>query len=363
MRKIAFFSFFLITILSFAQQDVGVVWMGFEHTWTYNHRLNRLGDYIEQPEYEGFDHPIKQIHTGATGVGWDEALFTSFYTTIKSKEVGFQAGNVTLRLQDKEGKEAIASSKITIPLQQNLQQKDQIVAVLNGFDLVANRRADKLKKISIEVSDPIYNQAKTTATFDVKIKFIANCGSLECNRFIQKVDYNIKVQYLLIAGNNDKFFGTEKPFRKNYEWDKKDPFEDGTVNFSVVGQPNFNKATMGFKSIIVNMDRDHWLVDWHTAIHPQFYNSNTGVYDFAMDLMLKQWKKKIDSPFKFQSKFSKRKDGWAYVNGSVVLLQFKDACVQRQSRFGTLSWKGMNKGADGNEAINVHRFKVKEGCE
>ena len=363
MRQILFYFALFISLVGTAQQDVGIVWMGFEHAWTYNHRLNRLGDYIEQPKFEGYDHPVKHIHTGATGVGWDDALFTSYYTSIESKDIGFQSGNVKLDLVNKEGEKAAVKSKIVIPLQGNLQNKDKIVALLNGFDLVANTRADKLKMMSVELSDPIYNEEKTSVELEVEIGFIANCGSLECNRFIQRYNYTLTIQYLLVAGNKSDFNSKEKSFLKPYEWDKKDSFEDGIINESVQGKPNFEQASIGFKSIIINMDRDHWLVDWNTAIHPQFYNATTGKMDFAMDLLLKQWKKKIDSPFKFQSKFSKRKDGWAYVSGSVVLLQFKDACIQPLTRFGSLSWKGMNKGAGGNEAINVHRFKVKEGCK
>jgi hypothetical protein len=362
MRTLVIFIAFIYALDGFAQKDIGVIWMGFEHAWTYNHRLNRLGDYIEQPQFDGFDYPVKHIHTGATGVGWDEALFTSYYTAVTSEHIGFQSGFVELDLINREGDQAIVKKTVEISLEDNLEDKDQIVALLNGFDLVANTRADKLKMLSITLSEPIYNATKSKVIFNVEVGFSANCGSLECNRFIQKYDYTIKVQYLLMAGN-DKYFNTkEKSFIKSYEWDKKDIFEDGIINESVQGKPNYGQGTLGFKSIVINMDRDHWVVDWNTAIHPQFYNAKTGKMDFAMDLLLKQWKKKIDSPFKFQSKFSKRKDGWAYVNGSVVLLQFNDACKESLSRSGALTWKGMNKEAETNEAINVHRFKVKDGC-
>ncbi|MCB0502316.1 MAG: hypothetical protein KDD32_06505 [Bacteroidetes bacterium] len=362
IRNFLPFVFFLISFQAFSQNDVGVIWMGFEHEWTYNHRLNRLGDYIEQPEFEGYDHPVKHYHTGATGLGWDDALFSSYYNIIKSDKIGFQSGFVDIKLENKEGQRAYVKKKVSLPLQSNLKNKDQIVGLLNGFDLVAIDGADKLKTLSIDISDPIYNYDKSRVDFIVEVGFIANCGSFECHRFNQTYNYTIKVQYLLIAGNRADFFGTEKSFIKTYEWDKHDTFEDGMVNETVRGYTGFPIATIGFKSIMVNMDRDHWLVNWHTAIHPQFYDETTGNFEFAIDLLLQQWKKST-SPMKIVSRFSKRKDGWAYLDGSVVLLQFKDACLETKSRFGSLNWKGRNKEADNNDAINVERFRVKAGCD
>ena len=87
MKYLSFIIMFLISIQISAQVDVGVIWMGFEHEWTYNHRLNRLGDYVSQPEFDGFEHPVKHYHTGATGLGWDEALFTSYYTVVKANGI------------------------------------------------------------------------------------------------------------------------------------------------------------------------------------------------------------------------------------------------------------------------------------
>lgn len=345
-----------------AQADVGVVWMGFEHQWTYNHRLNRLGDYIEQPHFEGYDHPVKHYHTGATGVGWDDGFFSSYYNVVKSDDVGFQAGKVSFELFNREGATSKKQRILRIPLKEKLQSKEQIVAVLNGFDLVAIDGADKLKTLGIALGTPIYNEAESSVDITVDVNFNANCGSFECNRFNHKYRYEIEVHYLLIAGNQQEFSRTEKSFAKEYVWDRKSSFEDGLIDVEVNGQPNYDEATMGFKSIQIDMDRDHWLVDWHTAIHPQFYYPKSGRMTFAIDLFLKQWKKKNHSPYKFASRFSKRKDGWAKVQGEVVLLQFDDACVENKSRSGAISWKGRNQSANSSDAVNVKRFRVKKGC-
>jgi hypothetical protein len=335
--------------------------MGFEHQWSYNHRLNRLGDYISQPEFEGYDFPVKHYHTGATGLGKDDAYFTSYYTVLKTKNVGIQTGQVEMELSNKEGDRSYIKQKITIPLQANLQSRDQITGILNGFDLVAAEGADKLKMLQMDLSDPVYDYKKSTVEMTVEVGFIADCGSFECNRFIQQYNYSIKIFYVLLAGDRKDFNATEKSFIKSYEWDKHSDFEDGMMDETVNGFPGFPYATIGFKSLMINMDQDHWLVDWHTAIHPQFYDETTGNFEFSLDLFLKQWKNRRESAYKFSSRFSKRKDGWAYLGGAVVLLQFKDACLESKSHIGSITWNGMNKEVD-NSTMNVRRFRVKEGC-
>lgn len=358
-----FFILWLLSALTLqAQEDAGVIWMGFEHQWSYNHRLNRLGDYLSQPEFEGYDFPVKHYHTGATGLGRDDAYFTSYYTILKTQDVGIQSGFQDFQLSGKEGERSSIIRKITIPLTPNLQERDLVVGILNGFDLTASKGADKLKMLHIDLSDPVYNYNRSEVEMTIEVGFIADCGSFECHRFRQLYDYSLEIHYLLIAGDREEFNAAEKSFFKSYEWDKHSDFEDGMMDETVNGFPGFPYATIGFKSLIINMDQDHWLVDWHTSIHPQFYDETTGNFQFSLDLYLKQWKKWRDSFYKFPSRFSKRKDGWAYLGGAVVMLQFREACLESKSHIGTVNWKGMNQEPDNAAAVKLHRFRVKEDC-
>jgi hypothetical protein len=361
MHRYLSYLLFVVFSAAQAQQDAGVIWMGFEHQWSYNHRLNRLGDYIEQPEFEGYDFPVKHYHTGATGLGWDDAYFTSYYTVLKTRDVGLQSGKVNMQLANKEGQRSSVRQTLTIPLQENLQGRDQLVCILSGFDLVAAEGADKLKMLHIDLGDPVYNYDGSQAEMTVEVGFIADCGSFECHRFHQQYNYSIEVHYLMVAGDRNDFNAAEKSFIKSYEWDRQSDFEDGMIDETVKGFPGFPYATIGFKSLMINMDQDHWLVDWHTAIHPQFYDETTGNFEFSLDLFLKQWKKRKTSFYKLPSRFSKRKEGWAYLGGAVVMLQFRDACLESKSHIGSVTWKGMNREAD-NNAVKVHRFRVKEDC-
>lgn len=344
-----------------AQQDAGVIWMGFEHEWSYNHRLNRLGDYISQPEFDGYDYPVKHVHTGATGLGWDEAYFTSYYTVLKTSDAGIQAGKTKFDLANKEGDRSSVRTTIELELEPTLIKKDRAVVLLNGFDLVAREGADKLKMLRIDISDPYYVRDGRSIRFEIEVGFIADCGSFECHRFRQQYNYDLEVHYLVLAGDHERFNTAEKSVIKSYEWDKHTVMDENMTNETVIGAADFPYAALGFKSLMINMDRDHWVVDWNTAIHPQYYDPQTGKNTFSVDMFLKQWKKRKESPFAIASRFSKRKDGWAYLGGTVVLLQFKEACLENKSHIGAVRWKGKNMEID-NSTMNVHRFRVQEGC-
>jgi len=50
-----------------------VLWQGFHHRWTYNHRLNRHGDWVEHLERDGDRVAARVNHSAASGSGADEA--------------------------------------------------------------------------------------------------------------------------------------------------------------------------------------------------------------------------------------------------------------------------------------------------
>ncbi len=361
---ILFLGIIVLNVPMLAQEDIAVIWQGFEHAWTYNHRLNRLGDYIDQSEFDGYPHRVKHFHTGATGLGKDIASFQSYYSVVKAKGIGVQSGAVEFKLTGKENK--LVTDKITVEIkaEKGLQNKDNVTALFNGFDFISEDGADKLKMFKVDFSDPIYDPTSQKLQFDIQVSVILNCASLECHRFKQKFDYDLSIHYLLIAGNNQSFHAQEKTFFKTYEWDKKEPVAYKLIDQQAQGFANFPIATLGFKSFTLEMDSEHWLVDWHTSLHPQSYDARKGKLFYSLDLLFRQWKRDMKrlSPFKGQSRFSKKKDGWIYFGGSVVMLQFKNGCLEQKARLGTIEWDGMNKTPYNYKAINVERFKIEKGC-
>ncbi len=343
--------------------DAAVLWRGFEQKWNYNHRMNRMGDYIVQGDFDGFPHPVKHIHSSATGLGKDEVAFQSYYSELKTKRVGIKAGQVSFDLIGKEKEALTAKEILKIELPDNLRSKDEIVVLLNGYDLISLSKADKMKHLSINISDGKYVDDGESLEFEIDVSFIVNCASLECNQINNRFSYSLDVYYLIIGGDKFAFNSTEKAFSRTMEWDKKESSFDDLNVMSIDGEGGYEYATVGFKSISLNLDRDHWLVDWHTAIHKQGYDRKSGNYTVGLDLFVRQWRDRSESFYKGMSLFQKKKAGFAKWDGSVVLLQFRKACIKDKVRLSNINWKGKNASAAANDALNVERFKIEDDCK
>ncbi|HKJ69905.1 MAG TPA: hypothetical protein VKA68_18260 [bacterium] len=60
------------------------IWQGFEHHWTYNHRLNRFGDYVYTVSRTDNLNEAFVTHTGATGLGRDTGTSVTNYSLLSS---------------------------------------------------------------------------------------------------------------------------------------------------------------------------------------------------------------------------------------------------------------------------------------
>lgn len=67
-KKIFLFSFFLSlgALLNAQTENTAVVWRGFEHSWSYNHRINRIGNYVKMVSNDPYGY-----HASASGLGSD----------------------------------------------------------------------------------------------------------------------------------------------------------------------------------------------------------------------------------------------------------------------------------------------------
>ena len=77
MNKIILILFFLsLHFLVLSQENDSIyLWQGFKHEWTYNHRINRIGNFLSEDKKE-------IIYTSASGLGADSTYYTSKYNLI-----------------------------------------------------------------------------------------------------------------------------------------------------------------------------------------------------------------------------------------------------------------------------------------
>lgn len=326
-----------------------VLWRGFEHSWTYNHRINRLGDFITMN-----DNQIQSCHTSASGLGADSTYFTSHYTYVESPNVGFCTGVESIKLYGKEKQLLTKRIEVAVPAPKGMENKEQYITMLNGFDLKAVDRADKIQLLRLSVEDAEYAPAINEIRFYLKVALVVNCQSLECSRFNQKTTYDLKVHYLIAAGDMLELEATPKILTKDYPWGRKDEFHHTAEKHYMLGKKGqmFEAAALGIKSMAVTLNTAHWTVEYNNNVTPLAYNQTTARLDFSLDLFFKEWQQgmKTHSARPGLSKFSSKKKGWGVLDIGVVLLQFKSAKVKHEKHQGTLYWKGFNASSTSPDA-------------
>ncbi len=158
-----------------------LLWQGFRHAWQYNHRLNRLGSYVRPQTQSGT--PVDPIvgHTAASGTGGDVAHFTEYVTPIEAPDVGIQMGCGETTVECIRAETTAFRIKVEdLALDPSLQGKDDLTAVINGFDLIAEQQADKLIAFDLEITDPIVYAGGTKARFNILGSLRFDCRTGEC---------------------------------------------------------------------------------------------------------------------------------------------------------------------------------------
>lgn len=332
------------------QTHAAVIWNGFQHEWTYNHRMNRIGNFVNTRCAEPH-----VAHCSATGIGADSTFYSTAYTIIESPTTRFQSGKISLSLFSKEGKMAQNNIEVSIPANQYLSGKSKLVTLLNGFDMMALDRADKIQMLKIDMGDPHYVPLTNEIRFSINVALIVDCQSFECNKFNQKAAYKMDVHYLILGGN-EELHSQNFLQSRHFDWDKKDnpELDQSMAMIQGIGNNQYAVATLGFKSIHLTLDQAHWMIEWNNQFKPIEYAPSSGKYFYSLDLLFNQWEdgmKKYSATPK-QSKFSSRKKGWASLTAQMTLLQFKDAKLNYKKVDGNLYWPGKNLEAASGESIH-----------
>lgn len=362
------FLLFGLIIKSLAQEyeDATVLWRGFQHRWTYNHRLNRLGSRVDNPNCQAGNCATQVINTAASGTGADKADFTTYISTLAANGVRFKTGSVTLRFSGKEGEESAAEKAISLVADSGFINRQEYIVVLNGFDLVSEQKADKLLKLSVGASEGYYDGSDRSLHFDIYGTLNMVCNSPECECFKNTYAYQLTVNYLLIAGDSLAFLARKANLHRKYFWDKRSELQENAPKQLFKGDST-RKYAVGIpalQSFTIELDVPHWFLEWHTCLEPYQYNPQNGTYAITTDFFFKQWRKNMKrySYSRKYSRWSKRKSGVAILSTRVVLLQFKEACVRNLEYRGTIKWGGKNQTAVRKEAESAGRVPFYKSC-
>jgi len=329
-----------------------VLWQGFHHRWEYNHRINRLGDYIRDVAActTGRETCRPTLgHSAASGTGPDIAHFTTYYAKLESPRVKFLTGEQTIQINGAE-RENISTNtlvSVAVPPGTPTGPNQRYVVVLNGFDLLAKADADKLQLFDLRVTDGDYDGNTNRINFRILFSLQANCGrvsrpgvdthlgdGVECEGSDEEVHYQLTVYFAIIAGTSQDLKVTLASYEKTYKWNKEEEIFLQSERHTLLpdrraDEPAFPPAAvMAIKRLRVELDRDHHLLEWDGAIRAKGYDRSTGEYSFDLDRLFKNWTDGMAGTHPPLSVGAYRLFGSARLTQEMALVQLSDACVK-----------------------------------
>ncbi|MEZ5022475.1 MAG: hypothetical protein R2728_04295 [Chitinophagales bacterium] len=303
-------------------KNTTIIWQGFNHVWEYNHRVNRLGDWLDDMNSNnGFS--ATSYHAAASGIGPDKCDYITYLTRVNtSKDIYFESVSREIILSGVE--ETIDSQLITINLEFPLINNPKAVVLLNGFDmyarpvgsenLIGDGDADKLFNFSILPAAPIItsNSTNTLVSFDVVVTLGGACASPECSSGSNNdfFDYLVTTNYQVILANSELINATSKAVSNQYEWERprNNNSSNGEIyqsdlimnNTEIQGEPGYDDAFLGIKAFQFQTEKGFGgfggqsfeyphMQSFNVAIRQKNFDSNSGKLLFDADLFFKNW--------------------------------------------------------------------------
>ncbi|MCO4772527.1 MAG: hypothetical protein KDA24_21015 [Deltaproteobacteria bacterium] len=210
-------------------QDWFVLWQGFEHAWTHNHRWNRFGNWVEPLDDCGAARCFGAAHSAASGTSADTATFKSELVEITAPGVGFAQATGVIVASDLMNVDGIwtRAQSVRIPLADlpadqaaALRDRESFLAVLNGWDLHAEDEWAAAKPIdfALEVDPPRYVASADAIDVVWRTFLRMGCSTEEC--FEEGAfSYEITAQLAVIGWDDELSVGGSERFEHTYGWD------------------------------------------------------------------------------------------------------------------------------------------------
>lgn len=326
------------------------VWRGLRHSWTYNHRCNRMGDYVIQKGDSFF-----AVHTSATGKGADSTFYNSYYSLVESPDLWFHQGSESCEMFGMEGALLDETSEVMIPIPDGVKVNSFMTAMINGFDIESLAKADKLQMLQISVEKPEVLPEQRKIRLLIKVSMVDNCQTMECEGFNNKTGYSITIHYLVVCGDKQAVSENQDFSNRSSTWDKK--IINGALNETRVIQGastgQFSTSLIGIQSFGFSLNKAHWLVEFDNNIQPHEYKPSDGTYTYDIEQSFVEWEEgmKKFSAVPEQSRYALKQKGWITMDMDIVFLQFKNAKVSHGEVEGTMFWEGRNAPSDGVGAV------------
>jgi hypothetical protein len=358
LLRVFLLSFFLcsLPILTQAQHsppalesyNKALIWRGFEHRWTYNHRINRIGSSVSIKDGEAYCR-----HYSATGLGSDSTFAKTHYTYVESPNVVFKETEIKILVNGHEGDLLTKTAKVYLDLDQWMQGKTHYDVLVNGFEVRSMIKADQLQLLRFLVEDPVYTRETQQLYLQANFNLVTNCRTLECELFKNQTAYELTLHLLIIGFEEDAGEVRDSYTTRNYAWDTSVEVEDLSKPLTISGQRDvFPTACLGIKGLGIVLDEEHWILQIDNFVTPLHYNRHTGDMKSHVNMKVVAWNNGMEnfSVAPLKAEFAKRKSGFAMLETNPSLVQFSNARIKHGSVDMSLYWRGNNKSSEAPEA-------------
>jgi hypothetical protein len=335
-----------------AAEAPGILWRGVEQTWGYNHRVGRIGSWVDS-EMDAEGNCVAQLgHGAASGTGPDRAEIRTEFTVL-GDQVRSQSTVVALVLHGREGELIEVNAWVDSPFEAGTLD-GLPVAVLGGFDLQAQGRADKLQALEIHLDQVEEGRHGV----QLRASLMGDCDSPECEPREEKVSYVLRVHVTWLALGEDSNVSSQR-FEQEQEWGRwRAPKVLGkSLVWKGEGGGRYPFASVAWTGIALEMKKAHHLLEWHSVLHPQRYDAATGEMHLEAKLGVLQWRPGMKWARLPYSLFSYRQSGTAHWRGEALLIQLSQKPVQKAVRFEHI-WPGRNLSAADPQAFAREELKL-----
>ncbi len=370
--------------------DGAVVWRGFDHLWTHNHRWNRFGSWVEEAE-EGCEVPTgcwELAHAAASGTSGDTARFHTGWTRVGARGVAFASLTDHVRLSAAFGEALyIRSEELVVPLSElpagpELADREQYVVLLNGFDVGSDGPADKPVAFFVEAAEASWDADQDALVVRWRVYLSMDCTSAECwltARGNDRFDYEVDVHLLVLAADDQVAITYADRAVRDYVWDAPPHILPGSpailpvplghgsnpdaeeldlppIEGRIEGDAGLDDGLVGLRRLAVQLSpfpgvngapADQHMLEWQSLVRPQ--QLLDGKADFELDLMFKCWTEGMQ---RYQIT-AYPEVGAARMEVDLVLVQFPwGASIERGTWSGEHRWEGGDAPALGEDAVS-----------
>lgn len=333
-----------------------LIWRGFNHLWSYNHRINRIGCNVKMNEIKN----ASSNYYSATGLGSDSTYYTIFYSYVASRHLRFYEGEISLKLSGKETQLLSQSKEISIDLPNWLKKLKKYKSLINGFDLKSEEKSDLPILFDIQIEDP-YLIDSNHLRMKINSNWVSNCRSAECSIMKNATHYELKISFLIIGFDDENAIAFDFFNKKSYAWttDIAPPYEP--VQKKLYGQPTkYENSLLGIKSFGFILNEEQWLQELRYEIELTDYDSKDGVGYSKTGMQFLGWKEGMKSKAVSKSKavFAHKKPGWVSLHLNTSMIQFKEGIKIDSKKEGRMFWKGWNTSAEDIRTIDSKKIEI-----